>query len=102
MAPEPQSGDVTHGHLLVAIGRMEEQIKYLGDTIKDLNLHHQHQIQRWETHQQRSDDRHNRMEQRMAQVVILAVVASIAVPVIINAMDAELQFGNQTHTEIKR
>lgn len=94
MAQDLPPGEITHGHLFVAIGRMEEQIKYLGDTIRDLNLNHQQQIKRWEDHQLRSDERHNRTEQRLAQVIIVAVLASTFVPVLINAMDPRVQFGN--------
>lgn len=94
--------EIGHGHIMVAIGQIEITIGHLGRAIEELNINHKEQIRRWEDHQRTSDQRHNRTEQQLAQVVILAVVASIFVPIMVNALDPRVQFGQPHHTEERR
>lgn len=80
---QPQPAEVTHVHLMVAIGKMEETVDHLRKEIQALNANHEKQIERL-----------TRAEIRIAQGVIIAALLSFTVPLLINATDPRLQFGS--------
>lgn len=82
MEQHDHGGEVTHGHILRAIGNLEGTLQALNAAIVQLNLNHGDMVRRL-----------NQAEQRIAQGLLLAVVISICLPLMVTVMAPRVQFG---------
>lgn len=75
MDQHDHSGDVTHGHILRAIGNLEGTLQALNASIVQLNVNHTDMVRRL-----------NQAEQRIAQGLLLGAIMTIFIPLIVTVL----------------
>ena len=95
MEQHDHGGEVTHGHILRAIGNLEGTLQSLNAAIVQLNVNHTDMVRRL-----------NQAEQRIAQGLLLGAIMTICIPLMVTVLVPRVQFGaapsGHTHTENER
>lgn len=92
MEQHDHGGEVTHGHILRAIGNLEGTLQALNAAIVQLNVNHTDMVRRL-----------NQAEQRIAQGLLLGAIMTICIPLMVTVLVPRVQFGaapsGHTHTD---